>query len=123
MYGIGTNPGEVNVLLICVTITIEDKGTNSIRVIDLLRNEDEVFNKMGIKKPENLSIVVSSPLLNQPMELDREKYWMVDHMFTVYEKDFIANNDVIINCGARSCLGCRKCYMDNDTFYINEQLK
>jgi hypothetical protein len=46
VYGIGTYPGEVNVLLICVTITIEDKGTNSMRVIDLLRNEDEVFNKM-----------------------------------------------------------------------------
>jgi hypothetical protein len=84
---------------------------------------DEVFNKAGIKKPENLSIVVSSPLLNQPMKLDRERYWMVDHMFTVYEKDFIANNNIEINCGARSCLGCRKCYMDKDTFYINEQLK
>ena len=84
---------------------------------------DEVFNKEGIEKPENLSIVVSSPFLNQTMKLDREKYWMVNHVFTVYEKDFIANNDVVINCGARSCLGCRKCYMDDDTFYINEQLK
>lgn len=84
---------------------------------------DEVFNKEGVKKPENLSIVISSPLMNKAMELDRNKYWMVDHMFTVYEKDYIANNDVQINCGARNCLSCRKCYVDDDTFYINEQLK
>ena len=84
---------------------------------------DEVFNKEGIEKPKNLSIVVSSPLLNKPLELDREKYWMVDHIFTVYDKKFIEANNVDINCGARNCLGCRKCYLDSDTFYINEQLK
>ena len=84
---------------------------------------DQVFNEEKIAKPHNISIVVSSPLLNKPLELDREKYWMVDHVFTVYDKKFIAANDVDINCGARSCLGCKKCYEDKDTFYINEQLK
>ena len=84
---------------------------------------DEVFNKQGIAKPSNLKIVVSSPLLNTPMQLDREKYWMVDHVFTVYDKKFIKENNVDINCGAKSCLGCKKCYMDDDVFYINEQLK
>jgi hypothetical protein len=84
---------------------------------------DEVFNQEGVEKPKNLSIIVSSPLLNKPLELDRERYWMVDHLFTVYDKSFIANNNVDINCGARSCLGCRKCYLDSNTFFINEQLK
>ena len=84
---------------------------------------DEVFNEEKIAKPKNISIVVSSPLLNKPLELDREKYWMVDHVFTVYDKKFIAANDIEINCGARNCLGCTKCYLDSDTFYINEQLK
>ena len=84
---------------------------------------DEVFNKEKIAKPKNISIVVSSPLLNKPLELDREKYWMVDHVFTVYDKKFIAANNIEINCGARNCLGCSKCYLDSDTFYINEQLK
>ena len=84
---------------------------------------DEVFNKEGVAKPKNISIVVSSPLLNKPLELDREKYWMVDHLFTVYDKKFIEANKVNINCGSRNCLGCTKCYLDSDTFYINEQLK
>ena len=84
---------------------------------------DQVFNEEKIAKPKNISIVVSSPLLNKPLELDREKYWMVDHVFTVYDKKFIAANNIDINCGARNCLGCSKCYLDSDTFYINEQLK
>jgi hypothetical protein len=84
---------------------------------------DEVFNKKGIAKPSNLSIVVSSPMLNTPIELDREKFWMVDHVFTVYDKAFIKAHNIDINCGARNCLGCKKCYVDGSTFYINEKLK
>ena len=84
---------------------------------------DEVFNHDHILKPNNLSIVVSSPTLNVQMNLNREKYWMVDHLFTVYDKDFIKNNNIEINCGAKSCLGCKKCYIDNNIIYINEQLK
>jgi hypothetical protein len=84
---------------------------------------DELFNQNGIKKPENLSIVVSSPMLNKVMELDREKYWMVDHVFTVYDKKFIEANDVDINCGSRDCLGCQRCYHTSTEFYVNEKLK
>lgn len=84
---------------------------------------DEVFNKMDIAKPSNLSIVVSSPLLNTPLELDRNKYWMVDHVFTVYDKKFIKENNVEINCGSRNCLACKQCYTNHNVFYINEKLK
>lgn len=84
---------------------------------------DTVFNKNGIAKPNNLSIVVSSPLLNKQMELDREKYSFVDHVFTVYDKNYIEFHNICINCGAKSCLGCQLCYHKNETFYINEKLK
>ena len=84
---------------------------------------DEVFNKKGIKKPENLSIVVSSPMLNKQVKLDREKYWFVDHVFTVYDKKCIADNDININCGARDCLGCQLCYHRDTDFYVREKLK
>ena len=83
----------------------------------------ELFNDCGIKKPDNLSIIVSSPMLNKIMELDREKYWFVDHVFTVYNKQFIKANDVEINCGSRDCLGCQRCYHRNTEFYVNEKLK
>ena len=84
---------------------------------------DELFNKNGIKKPDNLSIVVSSPLLNKQIELDKEKYWFVDHVFTVYDKNYIEFHNININCGAKSCLGCQLCYHKNTEFYIREKLK
>lgn len=84
---------------------------------------DEVFNVKRIKKPENLSIIVSSPKLNKVMELDKEKYWFVDHVFTVYDKKFIEANGVDINCGSRDCLGCQRCYHKDTEFYVNEKLK
>ena len=84
---------------------------------------DEVFNAKGIEKPENLSIIVSSPKLNEVMELNREKYWFVDHVFYVYDKMFIEGNGVDINCGSRDCLGCQRCYHRDTEFYVNEKLK
>lgn len=83
---------------------------------------DEVFNKNGTKKPSNLSIVVSSPLLNKPIKLGNE-FWFVDHIFTVYDKKYIAENDVAINCGAKNCLGCQICYHTGGEFYVSEKLK
>lgn len=84
---------------------------------------DKLFNGDNVAKPDNLSIIVSSPLLNTEMELDREKYWMVDHVFTVYAKNFIEENNVDINCGAKNCLGCQLCYHRDTDFYVREKLK
>lgn len=84
---------------------------------------DELFNKNGIKKPDNLSIVVSSPLLNKQIDIDRKKFWFIDHVFTVYDKKFIAANHVIINCGSKDCIGCQICYNRDTDFYVREKLK
>lgn len=84
---------------------------------------NELFNENKIKKPANLSIVVSSPMLNKPMALDREEFWFVDHIFTVFDKKYIKANSVEINCGSRDCLGCQQCYFSDTDFYINEKLK
>lgn len=84
---------------------------------------DELFNKNGIKKPDNLSIVVSSPMLNKEIELDKEKFWFVDHVFTVYDKQFIAKHNVNVNCGSRDCLGCQRCYHRDTDYHVREKLK
>lgn len=84
---------------------------------------DGLFNKKGIEKPDNLSIVVSSPMLNKQMNIDMDKFWMVDHVFTVYDKPFIAANNVNVNCGARSCFECQRCYRKDTEFYVREELK
>ena len=50
---------------------------------------DRVFNKKGIAKPDNLSLIVSSLKMNEAIKLDMERYWFVDHIFTVYDKNYI----------------------------------
>lgn len=75
----------------------------------------------GHEKPDNLVIVLSSHYLN--VVADKSRYPFVDKVFTVYSSDFIAENNICINCGANSCLLCHKCYEKNDEVYVNEKLK
>jgi len=75
----------------------------------------------GYKKPQNLQIILSSHYLN--VVADKSKWDFVDKVFTVYTPDFIADNNIEINCGAKSCLKCHKCYKSNGYEYINEKLK
>lgn len=78
--------------------------------------------EMGHAKPANLQIVLSSPLVNKPIKAT--KYSFIDKIFTVYDKQ--AAKAVNINCGARSCLACGRCYRPNPDGakiqYINEIL-
>lgn len=74
----------------------------------------------GEKKPSNLQIVYSSPCLNNPVD---PGYEFVDKIFTVFDKDYIKKNGIEINCGAKSCLLCNKCYRRSKEKYINEKLK
>lgn len=77
----------------------------------------------GHSKPANLQIVLSSPLVNKPVK--STKYDFIDKIFTVYDKQ--TAKGVNINCGARSCLACGRCYRPNPDGakiqYINEVLK
>lgn len=78
----------------------------------------------NLVKPANLIIIGSSWNLNKPMIAYYKRYDFIDHIFTVYSSDYIQNNDININCGARSCTTCGKCYTGLHTSYeINEKLK
>lgn len=77
----------------------------------------------GFVIPANLQIVLSSPLINKPIKSTRFDF--VNKIFTVYDKT--AAKGANINCGARSCLACGRCYRPNPDGaklqYINEVLK
>ncbi len=76
----------------------------------------------GYKKPKNLNIVLSSIMMNEVDDYSR--YDWVDRVFTVYDKKYIEEHDVNINCGSRKCMSCLKCYNKSKKyFYINEQVK
>ena len=85
----------------------------------------QAFNEVG--KPENMTFVLSSQELNAPAKVKPE-WWFVDIVFTVYDPQYVAANNITINCGARHCLTCRKCYPElekrnSGIVYINELLK
>lgn len=77
----------------------------------------------GYTIPANMQIVLSSPMINKPIK--STKYTFINKIFTVYDKT--AAKDVNINCGARSCLACGRCYRPNPEGvkiqYVNELLK
>ena len=80
---------------------------------------DKVLDKYG--KPENMIYIQSSARFNIPDKVI-SKY--ADKLFTVYDKKYIKKHNIIINCGARSCNRCMRCYdLNNNEFYINEQKK
>lgn len=81
---------------------------------------DEAMKTYGIDKPDNFIIILSSILMNTPNE--SITYGFIDKVFTVYDKEHAES--VNINCGARKCVECRRCYTKTDSIeYVNELLK
>lgn len=80
-----------------------------------------IFEKLGIPKPKNLQIILSSPYLNKPLNADKFKF--ADKIFTVYELDYCQKNNIKITCGSKSCAACGRCYAGRGPIYINELIK
>ena len=72
----------------------------------------------GIDKPDNLILVFSSPKINVVSKLP----YGFDKVFTVFDKDYIEQNSIDINC-VKQCNTCMKCYKHNDITFINEAIK
>lgn len=87
----------------------------------------EAIELEGGRKPKNASFVLSSLELNQPLDEEEvaEKYPFIDHIFTVYTKEFTCrNNNIKINCGSKNCALCKKCYRQSKTInHISGLLK
>lgn len=82
-----------------------------------------------LQKPDNFMIVYSVPEINDN-SYDKDYPWFVDHVFTVYTKDYVKEHNEEINCGDDMCIKCRKCYYPTTesercegAFFINEILK
>ena len=89
------------------------------------KNYTVVFDYFKVhKQPNNLSIVISSLMLNTPFEIERCIGLKNLKIFTVYTKKYEKEHGVIINCGKNRCIDCRRCYTKNKTpVYIAELLK
>lgn len=70
------------------------------------------FRMVG--KPENLSFGVSSLFLNKENTIPEKYKKYVDFLFTVFETEKAAvEAGFTVNCGARHCLSCLRCYKAN----------
>ena len=76
------------------------------------------------KLPPNLNIIVSSLMMNRPVDVSRFKeIGLPVKTFTVYTKEYVQANHIEINCGGKSCAACLLCYKENAVTEIRELLK
>lgn len=73
----------------------------------------------GENKPENLVILLSSAKIGE--RVNPAKWDFIDKTFTVYRKNEMPPE--VINCGARCCLTCQRCYHKETESNIREYLK
>lgn len=61
------------------------------------------------KQPKNMNIILSSVMVNQPINLEPFKRLGLNvKSFTVYDKE--TSKGVEINCGGKKCINCLNCY-------------
>lgn len=75
--------------------------------------------------PDNFILIYSSPFINDSSTagLLPEYDFIIDKVFTVYAAEYALRYGVNINCGARNCAQCGKCYNWASDRYIGEVLK
>ena len=78
---------------------------------------DKAYKRWNLKDLPNLVLVYSSLELNTPAKKPEH----FDKVFTVYEKGVLSGKE--INCGARSCAKCKRCYTRRTGDQIRELLK
>lgn len=78
----------------------------------------------GAGIPANMIIIYSSPIINHVAAGMLKKYWFINKLFTVWSSEEAAKKaGYTINCGARDCNVCRRCYRFNSEKLIHELLK
>lgn len=88
------------------------------------------FAMMETGCPENFVYNVSSFYLNKADTYKAKNNSRIDHVFTVYEPDYIDKNNIEITCGGKSCRQCIECGIgcyfrksDENPLEVREALK
>lgn len=78
----------------------------------------------GSEKPRNLNIIFSSNMINAIEKNIIKLYPFIDKVFTVFtDETAAAVCGMKINCGARSCKRCKRCYLKTTGKWVIEKLK
>jgi hypothetical protein len=89
------------------------------------KNYDLIYDYFSKNQmPDNLNVLLSSIMINKPISINRFIEAGVDvKTFTVYSKEFVAENSIKINCGSTKCSECLLCYKKDMEKEICELLK
>lgn len=79
----------------------------------------------GHVKPDNFKLILSSLFINKQTKVSKTYADIIDAVFTVYTPQYAKKHNITINCGARACLACLRCYsgFDGSVKIVNELLK
>jgi len=102
-----------------MNIAIKNKDTTFgfwTKRIDLVYEYINSVNKV----PNNVVMIYSKPLIDQNITIAPKHF---DKVFSVYTKEYVEKNKVKINCGARNCLECLRCYKKTTGISVREVLK
>ena len=69
--------------------------------------------------PKNVVLVYSNPFIDKSMEAPVG----FNKVFSVFTQKYAKVNKIKINCGAKDCLTCLKCYKTNKITVVSELLK
>lgn len=94
--------------------------SNPNTTFSLWTKRKDIINKYKGEKPNNFILIYSEPKIDVKDVAVPKNF---DKSFNVYSEDFIDDNKVSINCGARSCVTCQQCYSKDSDIIIKEKLK
>lgn len=82
----------------------------------------------GVKVPSNVVIIYSILATDFEVTQDFENrvkacYPFVNKLFACYSKEYATAHNVAINCGARSCFNCHRCYSKSGATVVTELIK
>lgn len=84
---------------------------------------DMVFGGDSAAVPANANFIYSSQFINKKTSVPKKYRYFISKTFTVYTPQYAKKFGIAINCGARACLACLKCYTKNNINEIAELLK
>ena len=102
-----------------IGIKITDKQIEQLNEYQkLLKEWNEFMNLTGITEKEEVYLkhYYDSLTINKVIDIKELEGTCADVIYTVYDKDFIKENRIDVDCykGIR-CLSCKKCYRQYDT--------
>jgi len=103
--------------------------THALNLFDIARANPSITFGFFTKRPnlvptdetpDNVVMIYSSTKINETAALPNG----FDKVFSVFTEDFARENNIVINCGAKSCDTCRRCYSKtNGITFVNEIIK